>query len=576
MATSRVDWRVSGDTHEYRRKSQKHTQRGTKKNTEKKNAGNTASAKDAFVDVAASARDVLCAARGGRGELGVAARVARSARAPFAPFCAALSTRLADELRDKAHAFCAAADYADAEAHQEEADAVPEAYLGAVAGTVRRCSKLLESLEDELRKPSAGQATDDAGRSETEASDGDDVALDDTPPRHLPEGVVHLRAAFDDVIEALSAAYGARERDWLENALERVVRRLPEGDDYASLLEGPLQGRAVAEAAGCLERSLTRCRRVAAPRRPCGRVSRAAVDAVLAGKSVPVVDDDEAVDPAKALAAMADDFVRDRLLAPALDAAAASVAVVTTKRRPSVFQTDDGGDDGPPPAFYDVVRAARVAATSWRGRLAVLAPRLEASDAAAAAAARALDAAAQRTADGLGEALGRARQSGDYAMRDEPSVLKPTKATVAFRDALLQRAAAADHAFAAHDDLLATWRKSLAAHASRAVEAHLTSVKVSRAGAFVLARDLDEIRKGAAPLGSNEADARFSRLREGVGVFELDAEQLAYVALKPGGAFASLPRDELVRRILRRADAWNFRGKRAKWVEELVASLEAS
>ena len=90
-------------------------------------------------------------------------------------------------------------------------------------------------------------------------------------------------------------------------------------------------------------------------------------------------------------------------------------------------------------------------------------------------------AATQRTADGLGEALGRARQSGDYAMRDEPSVLKPTKATVAFRDALLQRAAAADHAFAAHDDLLATWRKSLAAHASRAVEAHLTSVKVSRA-----------------------------------------------------------------------------------------------
>ena len=208
------------------------------------------------------------------------------------------------------------------------------------------------------------------------------------------------------------------------------------------LLEGPLQGRAVAEAAGCLERSLTRCRRVAAPRRPCGRVSKAAVDAVLAGKTRPGRRRRcAAADPAKALAATADDFVRDRLLAPALDAAAANVAVVT-KRRPSVFQTDDGGDDGPPPAFYDVVRAARVAATSWRGRLAVLAPGSEASDAAAAAAARALDAAAQRTADGLGEALGRARQSGDYAMRDEPSVLKPTKATVAFRDALLRRAAA--------------------------------------------------------------------------------------------------------------------------------------
>ena len=95
-------------------------------------------------------------------------------------------------------------------------------------------------------------------------------------------------------------------------------------------------------------------------------------------------------------------------------------------------------------------------------------------------------------------------------------------------------------------------------------------------GAFVLARDLDEVRKGAAPLGSNEADARLGRLREGVGVFELDAEQLAYVVLKPGGAFASVPRPELVRRILRRADAWTFRGKRARWVEELVASLEAS
>ena len=114
-------------------KSQKTRSEGHGKNTEKKrHTGNTASAKDAFVDVAASARDVLCAARGGRGELGVAARVARSARAPFAPFCAALSTRLADELRDKAHAYCAAADYADAEAHQEEADAVPEAYLGVV------------------------------------------------------------------------------------------------------------------------------------------------------------------------------------------------------------------------------------------------------------------------------------------------------------------------------------------------------------------------------------------------------------------------------------------------------------
>lgn len=518
---------------------------------------------------------MLCASRGGRGELGVAARVARSARAPFAPLCAALAARLAAELRDRAHAHCAEADYADAEAHEGAQDAVPEAYLGAVAGAVRRCVALLVALEDELRDNNAPALTDDAARSETEASDGDDIAEDATPPRHLPAGVVYLRAAFDGVVEALAAAYGARERDWLEHALSRVARRLPPGGDYASLLAGPLQGRAVAEAADCLERSLRRCRRVAAPRRPCGKVAKAIVDAVLEGRSVPADAEAPATDLPKRLAEAADAFVRDRLLAPALDAAAARVAVVT-KRWPSVFQTDDPADDGPPPAFYDVVRAARVAATSWRGRLATLAPDFEAADDSAAAAAAALDAGAAATAESLGAALGRARQSGDYSMKDEPAVLKPTRATVAFRDTLLQRAAAADHAFAAHDDLLATWRKSLAAHASRTIETHLAAVKVSRTGAFVLARDLDEVRKGAAPLGSNEADARLGRLREGVGVFELDAEQLAYVVLKPGGAFASVPRPELVRRILRRADAWTFRGKRARWVEELVASLEAS
>ena len=102
---------------------------------------------------------------------------------------------------------------------------------GAVAGTVRRCAKLLESLEDELNKPSAGQATDDAGRSETEASDGDDVALDDTPPRHLPEGVVYLRAAFDDVIEALSAVRGPRPKlrpsPWRVDGVGAVASMLP-------------------------------------------------------------------------------------------------------------------------------------------------------------------------------------------------------------------------------------------------------------------------------------------------------------------------------------------------------------
>ena len=114
----------------------KTTQRARKK-TQKNDTGNTASAKDAFVDVAASARDVLCAARGGRGERRRRASRDRPGRRSRRSARPKHETR--HELRDKAHAYCAAADYADAEAHQEEADAVPEAYLrgkAAVAGTV--------------------------------------------------------------------------------------------------------------------------------------------------------------------------------------------------------------------------------------------------------------------------------------------------------------------------------------------------------------------------------------------------------------------------------------------------------
>ena len=62
----------------------------------------------------------------------------------------------------------------------------------------------------------------------------------------------------------------------------------------------------------------------------------------------------------------------------------------------------------------------------------------------------------------------------------------------------------------------------------------------------------------------------------GAAVFKLDPDSLRYVALKPGGALAGLPRDELVNVLLRRSDAWTFRGRKAAWVEGLIASLDAS
>ena len=86
-------------------------------------------------------------------------------------------------------------------------------YLAAVAGATRRCAGLLAALEDELGPDArASTATDDAGRSETEDSDDEAAARggggDD--PRALPEGVPELRAAFDELLDSLGAAYVRR------------------------------------------------------------------------------------------------------------------------------------------------------------------------------------------------------------------------------------------------------------------------------------------------------------------------------------------------------------------------------
>ncbi|KAH8087703.1 hypothetical protein JL720_7023 [Aureococcus anophagefferens] len=100
-----------------------------------------------------------------------------------------------------------------------------------------------------------------------------------------------------------------------------------------------------------------------------------------------------------------------------------------------------------------------------------------------------------------------------------------------------------------------------------------TSPRSASAGAFVLGRDVDELRRAVSDLGSDRADAHFAALREGVAVFKLDPESLKYLVLQPDGPLAGLDRAAVVDVLSRRTDAWTYRGRRAAWVDELAASF---
>ena len=140
-----------------------------------------------------------------------------------------------------------------------------------------------------------------------------------------------------------------------------------------------------------------RCRRVRAPRPSRGAVAAADVDAVLGGE--PRRRGSGAQNDANLegdLANVADAFVRDRLVAPAVDAAVERVRGGAAKRRGlfgGATAAPAAEDVDAPRAFYDVVRAADVAATSWRGRLGELSQTAAASPALDAVLSNALDAA---------------------------------------------------------------------------------------------------------------------------------------------------------------------------------------
>ena len=85
---------------------------------------------------------------------------------------------------------------------------------------------------------------------------------------------------------------------------------------------------------------------------------------------------------------------------------------------------------------------------------------------------------------------------------------------------------------------------------------------------------LPRLRRVVANLANSDADAKFAKLKEGCAIFKLDPESLKYLVLQPNGPLATLDKSELQAVLLRRSDAWNYRGRKAAWVEEIIASLE--
>ncbi|KAH8053018.1 hypothetical protein JL720_14803 [Aureococcus anophagefferens] len=133
--------------------------------------------------------------------------------------------------------------------------------------------------------------------------------------------------------------------------------------------------------------------------------------------------------------------------------------------------------------------------------------------------------AAKQFAKALGAAFADARGEKDFAIKDEPDELRPTRATLLFRDELSGRADGVARALGGGDELLHRWRAALADE--------VFAVEVWWSG--------------------------------GAGRAELPV-------LQPDGPLAGLDRARSST-CSRRTDAWTYGGRRAAWVDEAAASF---
>lgn len=265
---------------------------------------------------------------------------------------------------------------------------------------------------------------------------------------------------------------------------------------------------------------------------------------------------------------------------------------------------DQAGDEplgSPPRAFFDVVVAVLDAEARWRTLEAVLLESHAPNDV------ELREGASASLRSDLGDAL-RAAQAffadilaaklptianplkHDYAIATEPVKLQPTRPVADICAALKAHAQAvaailrtnpgekpdAPEQNRAKDIvamLAARWRIALASDVFRAFTHYVDNLRITPAGAFVLSRDLDELRAAVAELGCTTTDANFLQLRENCALLKLDKSDLKRLLLYDTTDTFSQDKAKLSNILLTRADAWSRTGAKLPWVEDLIEEL---
>lgn len=413
---------------------------------------------------------------------------------------------------------------------------------------------------------------------------------------------------------------------------------VPADASLSALLRGPLRPDDLESAEDALAKSLARCSAVLPPVAICDEdddnncgahtLTQSAVVAVLE-KSGDTVEyhrssrrkssllgaNSTAEDVSRELVRRARRFTYDRLLRPAVRVAKARLEEIES-RRPAVAENynrflfggqtsanskhwlEEDEKQGPPRAFFDVIVAALDAEARWRRiEAGVLTGDVEMREGASASL-RVDIGDALRLAVKVFAGLVRFKllSSGGredqpmYAMKSEPEKLQPTRAVSEACRSLkvhvqtvaaimrVQPTRAADTELDRAQEiaamLAARWRLALAHEVFAGFEDRVGKMKVTPAGAFVLSRDVDELRNAVASLGCVTTDAAFLELREDCSLLKLDREDLRRLLLSdPSDTFAQ-DKSRLAKVIDMRADAWNARTtKRLPWVDDLFHEL---
>ncbi|KAG5175314.1 exocyst complex component Sec10-domain-containing protein [Tribonema minus] len=192
------------------------------------------------------------------------------------------------------------------------------------------------------------------------------------------------------------------------------------------------------------------------------------------------------------------------------------------------------------------------------------------------AAGRVLQKALEMVAAGTERILANRKAKDDYALRDDSAAAMDASRTVKALCALLQD----QYALATHclpgTDMTALWQ-AVGLCALTLFCDHLKRARVTVAGAFVLANDVNALRRALGAVGAPRVDAALEDLREVANLFLVPPANLG--ALMETGRLAAMPRGDLLAYVRQRADyapAGPGGGARAAWARELFGADDAA